>query len=384
MQLFAVNQLKVKLTDLCLQHLGISYAPRPAVTDWILSLYIDSGNDENKVRFDADPYNVIASRINYLLPQRFYPGVRNHAPELKVREYWFKHRNAVRKMYRLVAPEHWNEALQQELKNFSPTSKSELMEHIEKWRLRLVPLCVERVSRITTEFYNYAKCLTISCHVQKRYKVRISPSTYNKLRRLYRGPLHQREHAITECWSKFVGTGMVNHALSIPDLIWERLQETLGVCLEGFSNAVNCHEGRFCSPFPVLEKPFGAVGNFFSTTFREGVVIVNPPYSNEVMTAASKHMLQNLADAQSSDRDLVFFCCYPCWPDAPGLLMLREHSFCRGVKTMKSIPFQTLQKTYKPINAYCIFLANDVVVRQKPSLVKHFERLIKEWQELTV
>lgn len=383
------REFRRKLTSLCQEYLQWDLPPRTAVRDWVLSLHMQS-----QLQYDCDPNQVIRARILYLVPAKLYPRITSHEVEdtpINVTKFWEEYLQAGERMLAFYqknkgAVPHAQPkfVIPDELWAEKPTTRAEMLALQTKWKPFWQEAAQPLIDFILEEFLQYtAKTSAAHFASRRRQTVRVPPVLLAKLNRMYRGPKAERWQHVKNAYSRFAGLCIGNHSLAVPYPVWNRMVQELKVEVEGFSNAVNSHEGPFCSPFPEVERPFGAVGNFFEMKFRRGVVAANPPYVNEIMSRAATHIL---SCCEVSSEPLAFFCTFPYWHDAPAFLQLKEHKYCRAVEPLKAVKFQRFDvepPEYKTVNSYGLWIANDPYMTQHPDCVNLYQSIVNTWRDMS-
>lgn len=384
--------LKLKLKNLCQQHLLMSHPPRTALRDWMLSQFItpDKRWSQGLLSTDLSTGDIIRKRIEYVLPCKIRPDlsyIKDSPCELL--KFWHQFTKAAEELWIFCGGSVLDRFVVQ-ARGPCPQGLHALKCLVESLRMQLVVQCNPHINQLIKEFLIYVDDLmkrpsSSSVAKPSTSSTRSIPNIIRrKLVRLYRrnprNDLEACDRIVDETWRRFDALDIGNHALAVPKQVWQTLKREFNVVLEGFSNAVNCHEGQFCSPFPELEAPFGAVGNFFAQTFKEGgVVAANPPYVNEIMTAMAEHVITSLENAEKSGTPLAFFSCFPCWNDAPAFLRLKQSPFCLQISTMDRVPFESVMGYHIFVNTYCLWLANPIYVKNHPDGVQRFNIVIQAW-----
>jgi len=320
-------------------------------------------NDFKNVQIIAERNKVAAeTKINVRLPSQYTnkSEVRNRLPEMLPRQK--QTINSLLEYTRSIRQTMWS------------LYESDLSQHLEQWMQKmahmeshgLFPDCSSQVPNIPRVMFEKAQ----------RLWVKNQKSNQNQN--------HDMKQDIEKSWIAYQSLVMNNHALAIPSNIWYRLVNEMKLDMEGFSCVFNSHEGSFCSPFPNLDKPFGAVANFFSMKWYDSpyqVIAVDPPYVEEVLIAASTHLLHCLVQAEEQKKSLTFLCCYPRWDDAEGFLMLKQSPFKRYLFYLNSVPFEDLHKKYKTISSYYIMLSTSFINVNKQVLL--IKSILESWQAMS-
>jgi hypothetical protein len=383
--------LKFKLKALCEKHLLMRCPPRTALRDWMLAQFItpDQRWSQGIISTEPSTGDIIRERLEYVLPCKLRPDlsyIRDAPHELS--QYWQLFTVAAEKLWLFCGGSAADDFVRQ-VRHPCPRGLDALKHAVETLRSELAVHCRPSIDQLIQEFLSYAAVITASAQLSTSTST-LTPrhalpgAVRNKLIRLYqKHPGNDPEacdRIVSEAWYRFDSLDIGNHALAVPERVWEVLKHELKVVLEGFSNAANCHEGPFCSPFPELEAPFGAVGNFFAQKFEGGgVVAANPPYINEIMSAMAEHVLTNLEGAEEQGTPLAFFSCFPYWHDSPAFLRLKQSPFCLTVADMHRVPFHSVLGHQIFVNTYCLWLANPSYMQQHPDGVERFQTVIQAW-----
>ena len=83
---------------------------------------------------------------------------------------------------------------------------------------------------------------------------------------------------------------------------------------ECFGSFLNHTSKYFCGLFFDLEQYFGCVGNFFDTTFLEGMYLVNPPFTVDIINMVSKRIGSIVTKSKlKKQNQLTFLIIIPTW-----------------------------------------------------------------------
>ena len=98
-----------------------------------------------------------------------------------------------------------------------------------------------------------------------------------------------------------------------------------GIRIEGFASPVNAQlitidkqNCKFCSLFPDVDKPFGSIGNFFTTSFQGQQVSVGPPYTVELFDKISTKLKNECSLAEKNNNKVLFYVTFSAWEDTEG------------------------------------------------------------------
>jgi hypothetical protein len=98
-----------------------------------------------------------------------------------------------------------------------------------------------------------------------------------------------------------------------------------GIRIEGFASPVNAQlitidkqKCKFCSLFPDVDKPFGSIGNFFTTSFQGQQVSVCPPYTVELFDKISIKLEDECLKAERNKDKVLFYVTFSAWEDTEG------------------------------------------------------------------
>jgi SAM-dependent methyltransferase/predicted RNA methylase len=98
-----------------------------------------------------------------------------------------------------------------------------------------------------------------------------------------------------------------------------------GIRTEGFASPINAQlitidkqNCRFCSLFPDVDKPFGSIGNFFTTDFQGQSVSVGPPYTVELFDKIAIKLENECLLAERNNNKVLFYVTFSAWEDTQG------------------------------------------------------------------
>ena len=98
-----------------------------------------------------------------------------------------------------------------------------------------------------------------------------------------------------------------------------------GIRIEGFASPINSQlitidkqNCMFCSLFPDVDKPFGSIGNFFTTDFQGKAVSVGPPYTVELFDKISTKLENECIIAERNNNKVLFYVTFSAWRDVSG------------------------------------------------------------------
>jgi len=98
-----------------------------------------------------------------------------------------------------------------------------------------------------------------------------------------------------------------------------------GIRIEGFASSINSQlitidkqNCKFCSLFPDVDKPFGSIGNFFTTDFQGQKVSVGPPYTVELFEKISIKLENECLLAERNNNKVLFYVTFSAWEDTSG------------------------------------------------------------------
>jgi phosphorylated CTD-interacting factor 1 len=125
---------------------------------------------------------------------------------------------------------------------------------------------------------------------------------------------------------RFEGSGF--HT-SLTPAVFETLKSDFAISCECFASPFNSYFARYFSQFPDVDAAFGSLGSFFHAAPVEGSFVCNPPYAEEVMEAAVRHMEHLLG---STSLPLSFIVTVPEWrvPACRTLEMLDASVYLRA------------------------------------------------------
>ncbi|XP_013168370.1 PREDICTED: phosphorylated CTD-interacting factor 1 [Papilio xuthus] len=115
-------------------------------------------------------------------------------------------------------------------------------------------------------------------------------------------------------YAAWVGAGGDAHLtqMSLPVPVLECLHRCFGVTFECFASPLDCYFRQYCSAFADTDSYFGSRGPFLELRPVSGSLVAHPPYCEELLEAALRHMERLL---QESAEPLSFVVVLPEWPD---------------------------------------------------------------------
>jgi hypothetical protein len=156
----------------------------------------------------------------------------------------------------------------------------------------------------------------LECHVDNKYAVLKYGDFTIKIAKDRYNILHNKadDRAILDSAFYYESLLPGGQQWSIPLREYKKYCDTYRKPLvEGFASPFNSQalmlEQSFCS-LSELDKPFGSIGNFFSTDFENNLVIVNPPFVEKILYRAAKHIIKQLEQGN------IFIFYGPNWSDA--------------------------------------------------------------------
>ena len=143
--------------------------------------------------------------------------------------------------------------------------------------------------------------------------VRVSESDFHKL-----------VYCVLSRYHSVLGHGF---QMALGEQAFDVLRAWFDVRFECFASPLNCTCGSYASAFPLADRCFGAVGNFFSLRPSVGSFEANPPFIAEVMSAMVDHMHELLRDATGP---MSFVVIVPGWLEDPAWMALSASPFKRA------------------------------------------------------
>lgn len=384
-----------------------------AVSDWILTQATDPKVDWSTICSDRKFLNVLERRLELHWPCKawIFIGDLKDAKDVAIRT----HKSTMQKLTQKLPSTFVCIAdVQQQLPALpenSTTDPQVWVDYTHQTRKQMWDLYRDALCQRLEEWFDQLSHMEQKQGFPRRYTPKCLPQMARKASLLWKKrKQHQQQQQLSQqeanpangddgwitqspeilnqvigrSWQAYQSLVMDNHALAIPDVIWKRLVQEMKLDMEGFSCVFNSHGGAFCTPFPDLDECFGAVGIFFDIPWHESsyqVIAVDPPYVEEVMAAASQHVIRSLELAEEQKKPLTFLCCYPRWNDAEGFLLLQKHPMLRLQTYMNSVPFEDLQKRQKPISSwYCMLSTSHAPVDQQVSVLSS---ILSQWQNMS-
>ncbi|XP_072936887.1 mRNA (2'-O-methyladenosine-N(6)-)-methyltransferase [Epargyreus clarus] len=100
--------------------------------------------------------------------------------------------------------------------------------------------------------------------------------------------------------------------MALPEPVLDCLHRKFGVTFECFASPLDCYFRQYCSAFADTDSYFGSRGPFLELRPVSGSMVAHPPYCEELLEAALRHMERLLQD---SAEPLSFVVVLPEWPD---------------------------------------------------------------------
>ena len=139
--------------------------------------------------------------------------------------------------------------------------------------------------------------------------------------------------------------------MALSEHVFDVLRSWFNVRFECFASPLNCTCAEYASAFPLVDKYFGATGNFFNLHPRHGSFEANPPFIEEVMIAMVTH-IHNLLEHATGPMSFVII--IPGWLDDPSYVALdaslykqtfflvaaADHGFCDGAQHQRQDRFR--------------------------------------------
>ncbi|KAL3778569.1 hypothetical protein ACHAW5_007024 [Stephanodiscus triporus] len=151
---------------------------------------------------------------------------------------------------------------------------------------------------------------------------------------------HKLVYCVLSRYHSVLGHGF---QMALGEQAFDVLRAWFDVRFECFASPLNCTCSSYASAFPLTDRCFGAVGNFFSLRPSSGSFEANPPFIAEVMSAMVAHIHMLLRDATGP---MSFVVIVPGWLDDPSwaalsassfkcaffLVAAADHGFCDGAQ----------------------------------------------------
>lgn len=97
--------------------------------------------------------------------------------------------------------------------------------------------------------------------------------------------------------------------LAVLPKFYKKFEKDHHACLELFGSAMNHTLPHFCSLFYDLENYFGSRGNYFNLVPKKGLYLLNPPFTEEIITSSMERVL----DSIKKNKHLQFLITIPIW-----------------------------------------------------------------------
>lgn len=159
---------------------------------------------------------------------------------------------------------------------------------------------------------------------------------------------HKLVYCVLSRYHSVLGHGF---QMALSEHVFDVLRSWFNVRFECFASPLNCTCSEYASAFPLVDKCFGATGNFFNLYPRHGSFEANPPFIEEVMIAMVTH-IHNLL--QHATGPMSFVIVIPGWLDDPSYVALNasaykqtfflvaaaDHGFCDGAQHQRQDRFR--------------------------------------------
>jgi len=159
---------------------------------------------------------------------------------------------------------------------------------------------------------------------------------------------HKLIYCVLSRYHSVLGHGF---QMALSEHVFDVLRSWFNVRFECFASPLNCTCAEYASAFPLVDKCFGATGNFFNLHPRHGSFEANPPFIEEVMIAMVTH-IHNLLEHATGPMSFVII--IPGWLDDPSYVALdasiykqtfflvaaADHGFCDGAQHQRQDRFR--------------------------------------------
>lgn len=159
----------------------------------------------------------------------------------------------------------------------------------------------------------------------------------------FRAPLSPRlrllialggEEATARVAMRYAAVGSAGQQWGLPQAHVDRLYREFGVRNEAFASPLNARllgkrGARYCSLFPDTDSAFGSCGDFFAPGLPacDGNWVVNPPFIEELMARAARHVESALIEKLAAGAGQTFFFIIPAWADSEVYSLLHLSPF---------------------------------------------------------
>ena len=204
---------------------------------------------------------------------------------------------------------------------------------------------------------------------------------YNKLKINYSGDIKFIDEYIWSIIFRYQLLSSNNHQLGILPNVIKKLEQEYNLTFECFASAINCTLNNYCSIYYDLEHLFGSHGNFFNTTFIEGMHTFNPPYQKNIIDKGYMKINYHLNIASNNKKKLTFFLTFPVWDKEGQQLikcnnkidygefevidLIKKSLHFKGLKIIPKEKFTYIDHNFKLLknktiqNTYIILLSTD-------------------------
>lgn len=149
---------------------------------------------------------------------------------------------------------------------------------------------------------------------------------------------------------------------AIPENQYRYLNEIYDVNYEGFASPINSglsdkKNGKFCSLFPEVDKPFGSIGKFFEQNLyaeNKRHWSINPPFVEELIRLTSDKIINDIEYAIEHGLEVMVFYILPHWQDCQGFIDIwnYKHTKHREVLNKGTYNYECKGKLIRvPINS---------------------------------
>lgn len=195
---------------------------------------------------------------------------------------------------------------------------------------------IDDVIKLSSEYINFLKnpnyendaqfTIVDGLFTYKSYSRQITPERMALLRTL--GTDYEIARMLLRYASILPGSQHWNMPIETFKTYYDR-----GIRIEGFASPVNAQlividrNCQFCSLFPDVDKPFGSIGNFFTTDFVGKSVSVGPPYTVELFEKISVKLENECIKAERNKSKVLFYVTFSAWEDTEGFQNLLNSKY---------------------------------------------------------
>lgn len=163
-------------------------------------------------------------------------------------------------------------------------------------------------------------------------EIKITKKKEASLRRRYKGNNFMRDMSamLLRYMMIMEDVAGVNMHAAIPEPVFNILRDsTLRVNMEGFASPLNATLDCYHSMFPDVDRVFGSLGSFFSSSSISGSWELNPPFIEDIMIAMTHKIQHMMEEADKIGDALSMVVIVPNWASSEAIDMLTKSSYLK-------------------------------------------------------